>query len=56
MGTVIAFPAHRASRPSAAVDHQRNAEILILPVVRIMRAAGLPVVPPHPERPDRLVR
>lgn len=56
MGTVIAFPYHRASPPAAVVDQGRNADILILPVVRVMRGAVAPLVPPKPDNPDRLVR
>lgn len=55
MDNVIAFPAHRTSPPAAVVDPTRNADILILPVVRIMWG-GNPLLPLQPDNPDRLVR
>ncbi len=56
MGTVIAFPSSPV-RSTRAVDRGQNADIMILPVVRIERPLPAPLQQaPTASQPDRLLR
>lgn len=52
MGTVVAFPVERSSRPAEVSDKGESARIYILPVIRIERHDAPVSVRPVPRRPE----